>query len=216
MEKLSFGYLYGEGKAGVILIHEWWGVDSSLSNVKELSQRLSEEGFRVLALDFYLGKTADNPEDAGKLMNQMFERLNFVDSLFLAGVEYLKSLGVEKVGVSGFCCGGSLALYLPSRFPDKVSATVPFYGLHQLVPLKWENLKMPTLCIYAQEDEFVDVEEAKNLIEEANKKGANISYKVFEGVSHAFLNDKRPEVYNKEKAEEAWKLMVDFFKKHLL
>lgn len=43
-------------------------------------------------------------------------------------VNYLKSKGVEKIGVVGFCMGGALSL-AASVLVDGVNAAAPFYGI---------------------------------------------------------------------------------------
>jgi len=204
---------------GVIVLHEWWGLESSLSNVKEIADRFAEEGFVAFAPDLYVGKSADNPEDAGKLMTEMFQRrMGEVDSLFKASVLYLRKLNKtspKKVGVTGFCCGGTLSMYFASKFSDLIDASVPFYGLPQLIPIDPSTIKVPVFFIMAEKDEFVDNDSVIDLMKRAWRNGVEVQGKVYAGVNHAFMNDKRPEVYNGDTAEDAWRLTVEFFRRHL-
>ncbi len=215
------GYLAEPEAKGpaVIMIHEWWGVDSPLSNIKELTDRLSQEGFVVFAPDFYKGRSADNPDDAGALMTDMFQnRMEEVDAMFRASVEYLRNLEKTdpvKVGVTGFCCGGTLSMYFASKFPELIDASVPFYGLPQLAPIDPSTIKVPIFFIMAEKDEFVDNDSVIDLMKVVWKNGVETQAKVYAGVNHAFLNDKRPDVYDENTAQDAWKLAVEFFKRHL-
>ena len=215
------GYLAEPPQKGpaVIIIHEWWGLDSPLSNIKDLTDRLAEEGFVAFAPDFYKGKSADNPDDAGKLMTEMFQsRMDEVDSMFQASVEYLRNLDKTdpvKVGVTGFCCGGTLSMYFASKFSDLLDASVPFYGLPQLAPIDPKTIKVPIFFIMAEKDEFVNNDEVIDLTKEVWKNGVEVQAKVYAGVNHAFLNDKRPEVYHEDSAEDAWRMAVEFFRRHL-
>jgi carboxymethylenebutenolidase len=216
------GYLAepsAEGPA-VIIIHEWWGLDSPLSNIKELADSLSQEGFVAFAPDFYKGKTADNPDDAGALMTDMFQnRMEEVDAMFKCAVEGLREMSKvqpKKVGVTGFCCGGTLSMYFASKFSDLIDASVPFYGLPQLAPVNPSEIKIPIFFIMAEKDEFVNNDEVLDLAKGVWKNGVEVQAKVYPGVNHAFLNTKRPEVYDPDKAEDAWKMAVEFFKRHLL
>src|ERR1700741_5629814 len=63
----SQGYLSvpasGEGP-GVIVIQEWWGL---VPHIKDVCDRFAAEGFVALAPDMYHGKTANEPDGAGKL-----------------------------------------------------------------------------------------------------------------------------------------------------
>ncbi len=208
------------GKApGVIVLHEWWGLNSPLSNIKEICDMLANAGLVALAPDLYNGKTADNPDDAGKLMMDMFNnRMEEVDSIILKSVEYLKaqdSVEPKKVGITGFCCGGTLSMYAAARFNDEISVSVPFYGLPQLMEIDFSSVKMPIFFILSEKDEFVDNDQVIELSKSVWKNGVEMQIKVYPGVNHAFLNSKRPEVYNEELAKDALKMCVDFFKRHL-
>jgi len=215
------GYLAtpkGKGP-GVIVIHEWWGLDSPLSNIKELADMFASEGFITFAPDLYKGKSADNPDDAGKLMMDMFQnRLKEVEDMIKASVEYLKGLEEtepKKVGITGFCCGGTLSMYFASKLCDMLDASVPFYGLPQLAPFDPKNIKIPIFFIMAEKDEFVNNDEVIDIGKEIWKNGVELQMKVYPGVNHAFLNTKRPEVYHEAFAKDAFKMTVEFFKRHL-
>src|SRR5713226_3153520 len=61
------GYLAtpASGKGpGVIVIQEWWGL---VGYIKKVCDRFAEAGFSALAPDMYHGKTATEPDEAGKL-----------------------------------------------------------------------------------------------------------------------------------------------------
>ncbi|HUF99450.1 MAG TPA: dienelactone hydrolase family protein, partial [Ilumatobacter sp.] len=64
----------GGSGPGVLVIQEWWGLDSG---IKEMADRLAEAGFVALAPDLYRGELAGHTEmdKAGELMNSMpFDR----------------------------------------------------------------------------------------------------------------------------------------------
>ncbi|HIC98031.1 MAG TPA: dienelactone hydrolase family protein [Aquificaceae bacterium] len=204
---------------GVIVIHEWWGLDSPLSNIKEIADRFAEENFTALAPDLYRGKSADNPDDAGKLMTDMFEnRMREVDRILEACVSFLRELDTtepKKVGVTGFCCGGTLSMYFASKFSDLIDASVPFYGLPQLAPIDPSSIKIPIFFIMAEKDEFVNNDEVIDMIKGVWRNGVEVQSKIYSGVSHAFLNTKRPDVYSEDAAEDAWRLSVEFLRRNL-
>ncbi len=54
-------------RPGVLVVHEWWGLND---HVRRRARMLAELGFSALAVDMYGGgQVADNPDDAGRLMN---------------------------------------------------------------------------------------------------------------------------------------------------
>jgi carboxymethylenebutenolidase len=216
------GYLAEPERTGpaVIVIHEWWGLESPKSNIKEITDRLAEEGFVAFAPDFYKGQSADNPDDAGRLMTDMFQnRMGEVESMFKVAVESLKELekvNPKKVGVTGFCCGGTLSMYFAGKFSDLIDASVPFYGLPQLAPVDPKGIKVPVFFVMAEKDEFVNNDEVLDIMKGCWRNGIEVMGKIYPGVSHAFLNQKRPEVYCEETAQDAWRMMVEFFRRHLV
>ena len=72
--KESKGYLAmpddGEKSPGVVIIHEWWGLNDQTRNI---ANRLSEMGFRALVPDLYGGKGAEigEADKANKLMGEL-------------------------------------------------------------------------------------------------------------------------------------------------
>src|ERR1700745_4036521 len=70
---LASGYLVtpasGSGP-GVLVIQEWWGLDSG---IKDVAERLGAAGFVALAPDLYHGQLAahDEMDKAGELMQSM-------------------------------------------------------------------------------------------------------------------------------------------------
>src|SRR5512133_1887299 len=50
---------------GVIVIHEWWGLNDW---VKEQASKLADQGYEALAVDLYRGKVATTPDEAHEIM----------------------------------------------------------------------------------------------------------------------------------------------------
>ena len=58
-------------RPGVILLHEWWGVNDYML---ERAHLLAELGYVALAIDMYgNGRVANNPDEAGELMNGVWD-----------------------------------------------------------------------------------------------------------------------------------------------
>src|SRR6266508_4968396 len=124
----THGYLAtpaaGKGP-GVLVIQEWWGL---VPHIKDVADRFAAEGFSALAPDMYHGKTADEPDGAGKL----FMALNIAQAEkdLQGATKYLASdASAPKLGAVGFCMGGQLALFAATLNPS-IGATVSFDGIH--------------------------------------------------------------------------------------
>jgi carboxymethylenebutenolidase len=197
---------------GVIVIQEWWGL---VGHIKSVVDRFAAEGFTALAPDLYKGERTEDPDEAGKLMMA----LNIAETekiLRFAVDRLIEDYATEgdKVGVVGFCMGGQLALYAAATNP-KIGACVDFYGIHPNVQPPFHQLQSPVLGIFAEQDAYASAERVAELDKQLNEHAATYEFHTYPGTKHAFFNDDRPEVYNKEAAEDAWRRMIEFFRQNL-
>lgn len=196
---------------GLILVHEWWGLNE---HVRDLTTRFAGQGYVVLAPDLYDGASTKDPEEAGKLM-QGLDKAKALETLngAVAYLQGLPDVDGDNIGVTGFCMGGTYALLLATHNKG-VKASAPFYGD---VPTDEElkDLSAPVLFIGAENDFWITKEKIDRLDEGLKKYGKEGVVKVYEGVGHAFFNDTRPEAYDKEAAEDAWRRVTDFFAEKL-
>ena len=207
------GYLAtpASGKGpGVLVIQEWWGL---VGHIKSVCDRFAAEGFTALAPDMYHGKTADEPDGAGKL----FMALNIARAekdLRGAATYLLGHSSSKKLGAIGFCMGGQLALFAATLNPS-VGACVNFYGIHPNVKPDYAKLAGPVLGLYAEQDGFVTPAVARQVDADIRKAGKASEIHIYPGVDHAFFNDERPDVYDRAAAEDAWRRTLTFLRQHL-
>jgi carboxymethylenebutenolidase len=195
---------------GVVVIQEWWGL---VDHIKKVCDRFANEGFSALAPDLYHGKTATEPDEAGKL----FMALNVGQAekdLKGAVTHLLQHSSTKKVGVVGFCMGGQLALFAATLNPA-VGAAVDFYGVHPNVKPDYSKLSGPVLGLFAEKDGFVTPQVARDVDAAIKKAGKSSEIHIYPGVDHAFFNDERADVYNKAAAEDAWRRTLAFFRQHV-
>ena len=117
----------------------------------------------------------------------------------------------DKIGATGFCFGGGLALHLSTILP--FSASVIFYGANPKSIDSVSNIKGPVLSIYAGEDDMVDAG-IPTLVQAMVKYKKTYAMKLYEGVQHAFFNE-TSSIYNKVAAEDAWQMALSFFNRYL-
>ncbi|HYP52583.1 MAG TPA: dienelactone hydrolase family protein [Pyrinomonadaceae bacterium] len=209
------GYLAApeSGKGpGLIVLQEWWGL---VPHIEDVCERFAAEGFVALAPDLYHGEKASSPDEAGKLM--MALDIERTEKDLRGAIQHLLADGRverERVGTVGFCMGGVLSLYAASKNPQ-VGACVVFYGIHPKVNPPLEDLQAPVLGLYAERDDFVPPASVRELEEKMRALGKQIETHIYPGTDHAFFNDTRPEVYDREAAEDAWRRTVGFFRANL-
>jgi len=195
---------------GILVIQEWWGL---VPHIKSVCDRFAAEGFSALAPDMYHGKTASEPDEAGKL----FMALNIAQAeKDLAGAaKYLAShSSTSKLGAVGFCMGGQLALFAGCT-QSSIGAVVDFYGVHPNVTPDYTRLSGPVLGLFAEKDAFVTPETARGVEAAIKKAGKSVEIHVYPGVDHAFFNDENAGAYNKAAAEDAWRRTLAHFRTNL-
>ena len=194
--------------AAVLLIHEWWGIND---HMRDIAGRFANEGYLCIAPDLFRGKTASNTEEASKLMNGLaiedgIETIN--EAISEAKIKYQ----AQKFGVIGFCMGGTFALRAACDI-DEIAAAAPFYG--DIPPEDvLKNLKAPTLFIAGSKDAWINAEKVNALKAAAKKHDLPVETIVYEA-DHAFFNNTRPEVYDADAAADAWRRVLELFRKHL-
>ncbi|HZA87477.1 MAG TPA: dienelactone hydrolase family protein, partial [Acidimicrobiales bacterium] len=144
----------GGSGPGVLVLHAWWGLTPFFKGVCE---RLADAGFVALAPDLYGGRTTDDPDEAKALLAEadMDATLRLVRSSVYA-LRGMPATPDAPVGVLGFSMGASWALWLASRVPDLVGATVVFYGSQNI---DMAPARSPFLGHFAETDAFVDDDE---------------------------------------------------------
>ena len=207
------GYLAGTSGPGVIVIQEWWGL---VPHITDIADRFAAEGFVALAPDMYHGEMTDEPDMAGKLLMSM--NLATAGKDLSGAVDLLQErTGRTKVGVTGFCMGGGLALMAACLRPDAIAAAAPFYGgMRPDTVIEWDNLAAVVEGHYAATDRGTAAPEAvKELEATLRGKGKNATFHVYPGTQHAFFNDTRPEVYDAAVAKTAWDRTLALFRANL-
>jgi carboxymethylenebutenolidase len=203
------------GSVGVLVLQEWWGL---VDQITRTCDRFAGAGFTALAPDLYHGTEVPltEPDEAAKAMMAM-EMGGAARDLSGAVDELLRRTGRDRVGVVGFCMGGGLALVLATQRPDAVGAVVPAYGV-----IPWPDaqpdysaLSAAVLGHAAELDGFFTPDAARALEEQLTALGKTVTFHHYPGVDHAFFNDDRPEVYDRDSAELLWERTVAFLHEQL-
>ncbi len=202
-------------RPAILIVQEWWGLTE---HIKDIARRYAAEGYVAIVPDLYSRLGHALPTDAGeagKLMNTLKQEDGLID--LNATVAYLKSVpevDAAKIGITGFCMGGSYALMLPCVSPE-IKAAVPFYGQVPNPDTPIQKLACPVLYLYGEDDGWItkaDVQRLAAALKKYNKAG---EIKTYPGAPHAFFRDTDPTVYRPEAAQDAWARTKAFFKQHL-
>lgn len=230
-ESAELGYwaIPDEPGPGVIIVHDVWGL---YDHFRDLARRFADQGYVALAIDLYQPLGAVKIEDVGAWMRSLSdpEILSRVQLAVDAMQAHPRLAG--KVGIVGFCMGGTYAL-LASASVRGLGAAAAFYGIlsheHGLYadsagldprkkprdPLEAApDIRCPLLGLYGEEDSFIPLADVRQLEQALKSVPYPTAVQTYPGAGHAFFNDTRA-TYRPEAARDAWERVLAFFRKYL-
>jgi carboxymethylenebutenolidase len=196
----------------IIMIHEWWGLND---NIRAMAERLAAEGYIVLAVDLFGGKSATDPESARELMLRAVENRDLVTSNIRQAYTFLTATaGAPRVASLGWCFGGGWSLNTALLFPTDLDAAVIYYGQVTDDEEKLSPLEVPILGLFGSEDRGIKVESVRRFEEALERLGKHHEIHIYEGAGHAFANPSGNN-FNARYAENAWNRTLGFLGTHL-
>ncbi|TDL33256.1 dienelactone hydrolase family protein [Arthrobacter nitrophenolicus] len=225
----------GQPKAGLLLIHEIWGL---VDHIKDVADRYAAEGYLVLVPDVMtdIGMTPEvagevlraladpDPEQRSKVQPRLRKLTSPLDSPEFAE-RTLEALQVcfnhlegipglaGRVAVTGFCFGGGYSFALATREP-RLRAAVPFYGSADFTGEELRRITCPVLAFYGEQDRAL-VDKLPELKKKMSAAGVDFEAVVYPRTGHAFFNDSTPARYNAHAATDAWTRTLAFLDRSL-
>jgi carboxymethylenebutenolidase len=199
-----------DGLAGLIIVHEWWGLND---NVETMARMFAQQGYETLAVDLFGGEVADSPDRAQQLTGAVQEG-QARDNLRQALRYVAEELGAPRVGVVGWCFGGRWSLDAALAMPGEVDAAVVYYGQPVTERDRLARLEAPLLGIFGAEDSSIPVDQVRQLESTLEDLGKDVEVHVYDGAGHAFANPSGDR-YEPEAARDAWEKTLAFLAEHL-
>lgn len=209
-------------RPGVLVVHEWWGLNKY---ARHRARMLAALGYTALAVDMYgNGKQATHPEDAQKFSAELMNNFDTAKGRFLAALKYLKirkNVDAQKIAAIGYCFGGGIVLNMARQGVD-LKGVASFHG--SLVPVKPAEpgvVKAKILVLHGTDDKFTTKEQIQSFHREMKSAGADFKFISYPGAMHSFTNpdaDKYakkfnlPLGYNAMADKKSWSEMKKFLK----
>ncbi len=206
----------------VIVVQEVFGVNE---HIQDVTRRFADAGWRAAAPHLFhrTGDPVLSYDDIQAVFPHM--RALTVDALLDdidATLSHLAGAGfpAHRVGIVGFCAGGSIAFLAAAR--RDLGAAVTFYGggiregrfLPPLLELAPE-LRAPWLGLYGDMDEGIPPEEVEDLRSVVNQQPVPTEVVRYPDADHGFHCDARPAHYDEGAARDAWTRTLSWFDRHL-
>lgn len=196
----------GKPRGGIVVIQEIFGVNS---HIRSVADGYAADGYAAIAPAIF-DRVEPGVEigygEADKAKGREIRAACNLDNVLLdiaAAIGAFKTEGL-KVGVVGYCWGGSLAWVTACRF--NVDAAVGYYG-GQIIPHKDEKTKCPVMLHFGAKDASIPMSD----IEQITEAHPEVPVYVYDA-GHGFNCDQRAD-YNEQAAAAARQRTLNLFAK---
>jgi carboxymethylenebutenolidase len=209
----------------VVVVSEVWGLHEY---IKDVARRFAKEGYYAVAPELFsreggLAQLTDTQKIMSIVVNAPLSRLR---GDLRAAAEYARKQPAareDRVGVTGFCWGGAVALLFAAAYTD-TKAAVSWYG-HLTRGLKDEpkpvapidvadQIPCPVLLLYGGADSSIPAADVDRMEAAVKAAGRPVEKVIYPDVGHAFHADYRP-TYKPEAARDGWARTLAWFQKSL-
>jgi carboxymethylenebutenolidase len=211
----------------LLVVSEIWGVHEY---IKDSTRRFAKEGFHAVAPELFQRegdvKSIPNVQDVLKIVLAV-PRAQVLGDV-AAAVDWAKTrpgARADRVGVTGWCWGGSTVYQVAATNPD-MKAAVAWYGPparpYPTPPSGGvtgfdvaKDIKIPILGLYGELDQNPKPDDVKKFFELLKQSGdQHAEFVIYPGANHGFHADYRPS-YKADAAQDAWNRCNEWFKKYL-
>jgi carboxymethylenebutenolidase len=206
---------------GLLVIQEIFGVNS---HIRDVTERWAAQGYVALAPDIfhrphvagpgYQGSYEDIPASVAVAMKTRPEELAADLKGAYARLCAHPAVRADRVGVLGFCMGGTLAYRANALLP--LQAAVAYYG-GGIGPELLEqagNLHGPILFFWAGKDLYIPLENRRAVADALRRHGKPFVDVEFSNQNHGFFCDARSD-HDADAAAQSFALATAFLRSHL-
>lgn len=177
-----------EGKRpGVLVVHEWWGLNDYARN---RAKELAKLGYIAFAADMYgEGKTVEHPQDAGAMAAKVRANVEAWRKRAQVGLAVLTSqpqCDATKLAAIGYCFGGSTALQLAYTGADLDAVATFHAALPTPSDAEAKAVKARVLVCHGADDKFIPEDAIKAFKGSLDKAAAKYEFVAYPGAVHSF------------------------------
>lgn len=207
----------------VLVVSEIFGVHEHIADV---CRRLAKLGYQAIAPELFA--RYGDPRQLSNIQEILSSIIAKVpDAAVLADLDACvawagKNGGdSDRLAVTGFCWGGRITWLYCAHNP-RVKAGVAWYGrldgeVNERTPKHPLDvagmLKVPVLGLYGGKDQGIPLGDVESMRAAIGTAGGTSELHVYPDAPHAFHADYRPS-YRKEPAEDGWRRLQEWFKRH--
>jgi dienelactone hydrolase len=205
-------------RAGVLVVHEWWGLNDY---AKHRAEMLAQLGYIAFAADMYGdGFNTASPEEAGKHAGQFQSNRSLARERLTIALDVLrknKLCDSKRIAAIGYCFGGMCVLELARSGAD-IAGVVSFHGSLNTPNLAdAKSIKCKVLVCHGANDGFESPEEVAGFQKEMRDANVDWQMNIYGGAVHSFTNPESDKFgipgvgYNQRAEKRSWEAMKLFF-----
>jgi carboxymethylenebutenolidase len=212
----------GTARGAVIVVQEAFGITE---HIKDVCRRLAGVGYRAVAPHLFhrTGDPVIDYDDMASVMPHLGGlSADGLKADLTATIGYLEGEGFApaRIGVVGFCMGGSVVVLAAANHALGGAAT--FYGggivagrfglppLAELAP----QLQTPWLGLFGDQDQSIPSDQVEVMRKAAKTAAVDTDVVRYSDAEHGFHCDARGS-YHEASAKDAWKRTLDWLDSHL-
>ena len=205
-------------RPGVLVVHEWWGLNEY---ARDRARQLAKLGYVAFAVDMY-GKdnVTTHPDQAGKWMKQVQASVSHWQARAIKGLAVLRSqdhVDRHNIAAIGYCFGGATVIQLAYSGAE-VKGVVSFHGALPLPTAQQANkVKAKMLIAHGNADPFLKEEHIQKFRNALDKSSIDWHMVLYAGARHSFTNPGADAhgmdalKYDQQADERSWAHMQLFF-----
>jgi dienelactone hydrolase len=208
-------------RPGVLVVHEWWGLNDY---AKRRAEMLAELGYVAFAADMYGdNRVTKHAADAKGWMQQITSNVEGWRTRAMAGLDVLRQqpqTDAERLAAIGYCFGGATVMQMAYGGAD-IDGVVSFHGSLPAPPADLGSIAPSVLAAHGSADGFVPTETVRAFEDGLARIGADWQLVTYGGARHGFTNPNADEygidnvAYDPKADQRSWLLMQGFLEEVL-
>lgn len=205
-------------RPGVIVVHEWWGLNDY---ARKRAEMLAELGYVAFAVDMYgKDKVTEHGNQAGEWMKQITANVDAWQRRAMLGLDILQrdpKVDASRLAAIGYCFGGATVMQMAYSGAD-LKGVVSFHGsLPVASDEQGKKIKAKVLVAHGNADGFVPAARAADFRAALDKAGADWRMDIYGGARHGFTNPDAAKYgienlkYDPRADRRSWQTMQTFF-----
>lgn len=209
-------------RPGVLVFHEWWGLNEY---ARKRAEQLAGLGYVAFCADMYGdGKTTEHPDDARKMATAVRMNQKLWQGRAQAALKVLQgqeNVDGDRLAAIGYCFGGSTALELAYAGGPLKAVSTFHAALPAPSPEQAKAIKARLLINHGADDSFIPADAISKFKEGLDAAKVKYEFVAYPGAVHSFTvkeadaKNLKGMAYNEEADKKSWQKTMELFKETL-